>query len=197
MRINVYNKEETEISNVLEAHNSALSCLTLNFSGTLLATSSEKGTIIRLYNPHSGDLLQELRRGSDKAELYSIAIDIKTKWLGCTSDKGTVHIFSISKLGLTREITEEGEETKPAPAEEPKNHKHVFKFMKKISKYFDSEWSFAKFRVTDSRTLCTFDKDENLIVVSADGTYYQASLDTAHGGDCKKICEKKILSENN
>ena len=35
----------------------------------------------------------------------------------------------------------------------------MFKFMKKLSKYFDSEWSFAKFRVTDSRTLCTFDKD--------------------------------------
>jgi len=72
----------------------------------------------------------------------------------------------------------------------------MFKFMKRISKYFDSEWSFAKFRVTDSRTLCTFDKDENLIVVSAEGTYYRASIDHEHGGDCRKLVEKKILQDS-
>lgn len=160
----------------------------------MLATASEKGTIIRLFNPHSGELLGELRRGSDKAELYCIAIDAKTKWLGCTSDKGTVHIFSISKLGLTNEGIANGEESKSGA--EPKNSKHVFKFMKKISKYFDSEWSFAKFRVSESRAICSFDKEENLIVLSADGTYYSAELDKAHGGDCKKIAEKKILLEN-
>jgi len=77
----------------------------------------------------------------------------------------------------------------------PKNNKHVFKFMKKFSKYFDSEWSFAKFRVTDQRTICTFDKDENLIVVSADGIYYKASIDANHGGDCKKLEERPILED--
>ena len=77
--------------------------------------------------------------------MYSIAIDVKTKWLGCTSDKGTVHIFSISKLGLSREdIGDEPDEEKKA-GDKAKNHKHMFKFMKRISKYFDSEWSFAKF----------------------------------------------------
>lgn len=81
--------------------------------------------------------------------MYSIAIDVKTKWLGCTSDKGTVHIFSISKLGLSRD-DDEGEEVKAKAGDKAKNHKHMFKFMKKFNKYFDSEWSFAKFRVTDS-----------------------------------------------
>ncbi len=57
VRVNIYGKEASEISNVLEAHNSSLSCLTMNYYGTLLATASEKGTIIRLYNPQTGDLL--------------------------------------------------------------------------------------------------------------------------------------------
>jgi len=170
--------------------------MTLNYWGTLLATASEKGTIIWLYNPHTLEALQELRRGSDKAELYSIAIDVKTKWLGCTSDKGTVHIFSIQKLGLSREDIDGAEEDNKRAVDNTKNHKHMFKFMKRISKYFDSEWSFAKFWVTDSRTLCTFDKDENLIVISAEGTYYWASIDHEHGGDCKKLVEKKILQDS-
>ena len=126
--------------------------------------------------------------------MYSIAIDYKTKWLGCTSDKGTVHIFSIQKLGLAREDVD-GEEEERNKADGTKNHKHMFKFMKWISKYFDSEWSFAKFWVTDSWTLCTFDKDENLIVISAEGTYYRASIDHEHGGDCRKLVEKKILDK--
>ena len=164
-----------------------------------MATASDKGTIIRLFNPSTGEALQELRRGSDKAEIYSISIDVETKWLGCTSDKGTVHIFSLARLDLKHLKKNEEEEKEKAIADgdgtkkKPKNNKHVFRFMKKFSKYFDSEWSFAKFRVTDSRTICAFTKDENLVVISADGTYYLARLDTKNGGECKKIEEKKFV----
>ena len=90
----------------------------------------------------------------------------------------------------------EEEEAKADEVDEkgkPKNNKHIFKFMKKFNKYFDSEWSFAKFRVTDSRTICAFTKDENLVVISSDGTYYLARLDTKNGGECKKIEEKKCV----
>ena len=196
VRINVYDDVECEETRLIEAHNSSVSCITLNFEGTLLATASDKGTIIRLFNPSNGEALQELRRGSDKAEIYSISIDVDSKWLGCTSDKGTVHIFSLAKLELKHlKAKEDDEEDKmdDDTQKKPKNNKHVFRFMKKFSKYFDSEWSFAKFRVTDSRTICAFTKDENLVVVSADGTYYLARLDTKNGGECKKIEEKKFI----
>lgn len=196
IRINVYDDVECEETRLIEAHNSSVSCITLNFEGTLLATASDKGTIIRLFNPSNGEALQELRRGSDKAEIYSISIDVDSKWLGCTSDKGTVHIFSLAKLELKHLAVKQDEEDKMElddPNRKPKNHKHVFRFMKKFSKYFDSEWSFAKFRVTDSRTICAFTKDENLVVISADGTYYLARLDTKNGGECKLIEEKKFV----
>lgn len=38
-----------------------------------------------------------MRRGSDKAEIYSIAFDKNSNWLACSSDKGTIHIFSVKK----------------------------------------------------------------------------------------------------
>jgi len=196
VRVNIYDDSELEESHSIEAHNSSVSCMTLNFDGTLLATASDKGTIIRLFNPANGEALKELRRGSDKAEIYSITIDVDSKWLGCTSDKGTVHIFALRRLGIKhlKNIDEDEEGKIEDDQTKPKNNKHVFRFMKKFSKYFDSEWSFAKFRVTDSRTICAFTKEENLVVISADGTYYLARLDTKNGGECKKIEEKKFIS---
>jgi WD40 repeat protein len=59
VRVKIYSKEgdSVEQNNTIDAHNSQLSCLTINYWGTLLATASEKGTIIRLFNPQTGEAL--------------------------------------------------------------------------------------------------------------------------------------------
>jgi WD40 repeat protein len=36
-----------------------------------------------------------VRRGLDKAEIYSLALSPNVQWLAVSSDKGTVHIFSL------------------------------------------------------------------------------------------------------
>jgi WD40 repeat protein len=38
-----------------------------------------------------------VRRGSDKAEIFSLSFDRNSNWMACSSDKGTIHIFSVSK----------------------------------------------------------------------------------------------------
>lgn len=49
----------------------------------------------RVYDTMTGELLQELRRGADKADVYSIAFNGNSSMLAVTSDKGTVHIFRL------------------------------------------------------------------------------------------------------
>jgi hypothetical protein len=57
--------------------------------------------------------------------------------------------------------------------------------MKKIlPKYFDGEWSYAQFRVPDSKALCAFSDDgSTLIAVTTDGYYYLAEIPKKKG-DC-------------
>ena len=79
----------------ITAHQTNISSLAINHDGNLLATGSDKGTLVRLWDIETGSLLQELRRGSDPAEITCIAFDPLSKWVACTSDKGTIHIFAI------------------------------------------------------------------------------------------------------
>ena len=70
--------------------------LELNMVGDKLATSSEKGTIIRVYSTEHGTQLQELRRGSEYALIFSLSFDPTGRWLACSSDSGTIHIFALA-----------------------------------------------------------------------------------------------------
>jgi WD repeat-containing protein 45 len=48
-----------------------------------------------VFSTKDGKILRELRRGADKAEIFCICFDKSSRFLACTSDKGTVHIFAL------------------------------------------------------------------------------------------------------
>ena len=80
---------------VLRAHNSTLRCVGLSPSGHLLATASEQGTLIRVFDTKTLDQVAEFRRGVEKAVIFGLAFSDGGRWLACTSDKGTIHIFDL------------------------------------------------------------------------------------------------------
>lgn len=64
---------EMSISNApvwIAAHKSEIGCIALNQQGTRLATASNKGTLIRVWDTTTKNQLVELRRGSDPATVY-------------------------------------------------------------------------------------------------------------------------------
>ena len=50
---------------------------------------------MRIFDTDSGQQIQELRRGTDQAVIYSINFDPVSRYIECSSDKGTIHIFAI------------------------------------------------------------------------------------------------------
>ncbi|KLU83452.1 autophagy-like protein 18, partial [Magnaporthiopsis poae ATCC 64411] len=81
--------------NVIEAHRSPLSCVAVNSEGTLLATASETGTIIRVFSVPKGQKLYQFRRGTYPSTIYSMSFNLSSTLLCVSSTSDTVHIFRL------------------------------------------------------------------------------------------------------
>ena len=82
---------------IKKVHESCIEQIELNYKGDLIATASDKGTIIRVFNTQNLNLLNEFRRGNTDAKIYSICFDMNNKFLAVASDKQKIHIFSLEE----------------------------------------------------------------------------------------------------
>ncbi|KAI0876340.1 protein-vacuolar targeting protein Atg18 [Hypoxylon argillaceum] len=88
-----------KVVNVVEAHRSPLSCIALNNDGTLLATASETGTIIRVFSVPGGQKLYQFRRGTYPSTIYSMSFNMTSSLLCVSSTSDTIHIFRLQQPG--------------------------------------------------------------------------------------------------
>ena len=84
---------------VIVAHNTAITTLAVTPSGRRLATTSVRGTLVRIWDTTTGKQIRELRRGSDQAEIYGVAFRPDEAEICVWSDKGTIHVFSLVSGG--------------------------------------------------------------------------------------------------
>ena len=216
VKIKKFNSKENIPS--INAHDSNISFLSLSNDGNLLATSSERGTLIRIFSTFNGEMIQELRRGAKTAQIYYITFDMNNKFLACSSSSGTVHIFSIynsikylKEKGIIDDKSNNLDKKEsvdltinPDKIEEPKNQKSfigsIINVLKIGISYFESEWSFVQFRLPKSekeKAIVSFGQFENSIsVLTKSGNLYKASFEPSLGGECHDIIEKNLFQQD-
>ena len=175
-KISYDNNNNNFLIKKINAHKSKIACICLSFLDDFLATASEKGTIIRIFRIKDGLLLQELRRGSEHALIYSIAFNKENTFLCCSSDKGTIHIFNL-KIEIQNES---------------KNQKSVFSYVTNFfgvnNQYLNSEWSFAKFKIPFddmSKSIVCFNKNNLVNIFTYKGKFFELKFDIEKGGEIK------------
>lgn len=92
----LYDLNKMEEVTVIQAHQAPLSCVAINNDGTLMATSSEKGTVIRVFSIPDGKKLYQFRRGSMPARIYCMTFNATSTLLCVSSATETVHVFKLS-----------------------------------------------------------------------------------------------------
>lgn len=164
---------------VVKAHRSPVALLALNEDGTLLATTSDKGTIIRVFAIPSGTLLYELRRGSYQSTVYSIAFSLGSKLLCVSSATQTVHIYRLDAANRAKE--RETEEAEPVSEERKK------KWLKGWTSSTSRDFAWFKVPVKHTvRTVVGMPPLSNLVYVATDsGRLFHFSLE--NGGECRKV----------
>lgn len=167
------NPPAREKTTIIAAHEASVAAMTCSFDGTILVSASDKGTIMRVYDTLSGNLLRELRRGADRAEINCLTLSQSKAWLAVTSDKGTVHVFAL----------------KPEEdANRAANVKSSLRFIGNVlPSYFSSEWSLAQFRVPDYRSVVAFGAHQHTCVIAcANGSAYKVRFNPVTGGEMVK-----------
>mmetsp|Transcript_31665 Transcript_31665/g.102470 ORF Transcript_31665/g.102470 Transcript_31665/m.102470 type:complete len:376 (-) Transcript_31665:105-1232(-) len=194
---------------LISAHEASLSCIALNPDGTRLATASERGTLVRVWDTRSGQRLMELRRGAEPAAIQCMNFHADSSWLLVGSDHGTIHVFKLQEGDADQapELTPPVPATTLAyPSDTPDNPRSSLSFLGSllpkslVPTYIQSQWSFAQFRMPGSeraltRTICAFapENTNSFLVVSADGTFYKCGFDPIRGGECYREDWQRFL----
>nr|CAH8860035.1 unnamed protein product [Trichobilharzia regenti] len=80
----------------IAAHDGLLACLTFNARANLLATASEKGTVIRVFSIPQGEKVIEFRRGLTRCvSICCLSFSMNSQYLIAASHTETVHVFKL------------------------------------------------------------------------------------------------------
>jgi autophagy-related protein 18 len=185
---------------VVKAHKSSIGYLQFNEQGSLLATCSGKGTLIRVFAMPNGEMLHSFRRGSYPATIYSVAFNANSDLLAVSSDSGTVHVYRINSPknsqsggsgGLGDDMNANGMMAPSSSGSSQGGSRGSGVeggLVSGLWDMFESERDLARFKVATNQfhVVAISADDTKVFVVGKDGLVVVHALDPQRGGDC--IC---------
>ena len=135
-KISIKNYEKRDIM-TFSPQDDSVSKIAMNNNGTLIVTANENGTIIRIHSCIDGALLQEFKRGHEKAKINYICFDNDSKLMAVSSSRGTIHIFS---MGSTiKKLKEHEKEKKNSEKKEKEKNENIKEEKNKEEKIIEEQ----------------------------------------------------------
>ncbi|XP_063076686.1 WD repeat domain phosphoinositide-interacting protein 1-like isoform X2 [Engraulis encrasicolus] len=194
----VYDTNSLSTVIVIPAHDSPLAAMSFNIQGTMLASASEKGTVIRVFSVPDGLKLFEFRRGMKRyVSISTLSFSADGQFLSASSNTETVHIFKLDHH--------------PASEEEDSStwSSYVGKVFSAASTYLPAQVSdmmhqdraFATVRLNmfGLKNVCTMSiiqKLPRLLVASSDGFLYIYNVDPQEGGECVLVNKHRLFNSD-
>lgn len=204
----VYDVSNMRHVTTIAAHTSAISALTFNYSGTMLATASQKGTVFRVFNSADGSRLFELRRGlKTYAHISSLSFNFDSTFLCATSDKSTIHIFKLDQATAAGPAAAASAPAQAAPAASWSSYLASTASLAasylpaSVTDVFSQARSFAQITLTGDvpglqvlGTLCGTAENCSVILVTSQGYLIRYAVDTDKGGECVEASRHSLLA---
>ncbi|EGC35079.1 hypothetical protein DICPUDRAFT_33979 [Dictyostelium purpureum] len=192
-----------ETVNLIQAHKSQISALALSQDGTLLATASDKGTVIRVYTLPNATKSLSFRRGSIPAIIHSMTFSLDSKYLCVCSDTGTIHIFKIdfnnnsnNSNGNNTNVSNSGSGGVYGLANGLTSKMSSY-LPEVISQVWEPSRDFARIKIPAGiPSICALSQNnKTVMVLTADGLYLQFNFDESIGGELKLSKEFSLLTD--
>jgi len=189
---------------MIPAHDSSLAAVAFNPSGSKLATASERGTVIRVFNVTDGTRLLEFRRGVKRcAHVYSLAFSQDSEFLALSSNTETIHIFKLDQgdcpASPVAEVAPQGQGGEGEAGWMGYLSKAVAYLPAQVTDTLAQSRAWATVSVPSAGvpnivTIATLTKQTRLMLASADGYFYIYNI-PEQGGDCVMVKQHRLDPE--
>lgn len=179
----MYDVLNLQLVNTIRAHNSPVRVFAFNQQGTMLATVSDLGTVVRVWSIPDGTKLFTFRRGSYSATVTSVCFNPNSTLLSLSSKEScTIHVFALNEAA--KEVPA-GTRAGVIPA--------ALNYMPTVlHDIVEPSRCFARIDLKDSNvaSACGFYDNETLLVVTVGGHLCQYVI---NDGTCRLAAEYSLL----
>eukprot|EP00299_Pterocystis_sp_00344_P013967 c6901_g1_i1.p1 GENE.c6901_g1_i1~~c6901_g1_i1.p1 ORF type:complete len:362 (+),score=42.44 c6901_g1_i1:30-1088(+) len=180
--VQIFDALGLHLLSVIDAHTSKIGHLAFDRTGTLLATASEKGTVIRVYSIPDMTRIHSFRRGSTATTIHSMTFSEQSNLLCVSSASPTIHIFKLEDTFARKGSVSSASEGSLQYSLQAIGVPSMLTSMLESSRHF----AFIKLQVQPQRIICSFTSDNTITVVTcADGIMHRYVLDPQVGGECR------------
>ncbi|KAF9289013.1 autophagy protein [Mortierella alpina] len=210
----IFNALTLQVVNIVQAHKTSVSNIAINSEGTMLATASDKGTVIRIWSIPNAQRLYQFRRGAQSARIYSLSFNLASTLLCVSSDTDTVHIFKVGESGsaggglkskggsLDESLESKGSGMSSIIRRQSMNigknlAGSVGSYLPgAITEMFEPSRDFAHLKLPSAgvqSVIALSNTTPQVMVATSDGYLYQYNIDLENGGPCVLLKQFSLL----